>query len=633
TDKENVITNNKDNSKTKHKPSSNIHVSNKSKIIDYPSKISNQSSNDSSKNLNGAIVKDWNSYGNLFYKVLSSEFISQNSPTQIFDTYISLATNLKEPKLAERATQIAIDAGDFKRAKQASQIWGQYVKDEQKFHYYRTLSYLSVQLKDYSKLAEYIGLWLDSVPKDTKTDLSKNKKDEKFITEINNLPNIITINDPVVINDIADKIISYKLLEARLVGAKLLIRAKQNKGLDVIKVLKDENPLNEDIFFTWLSALPAEKQIEELKDYIQKAKSAEQKIKQTKDNKENKDSNNLTEVDSQDSDKENVSEQGYNLKRANFSLMGILFASGDFKTGIEFGTALVADYPQDLEYSFLLAQMHRVQKDYKSSYIIMTNLFEHHKKLPITMYLFLADISKEMKNYKLAAYWLEQTSATDIAIIKDIASLYLQANEYEKAYIYYNKMRASLNDEEKLVKFDMLSLKLWVAAMQWSYALEIINRMIDKNPKSAELYSLRSDIYLFTDDLDKAELDLIKIISLDTENVNALNSLAYIYAQKSVKLDLALEYIKKAVDKESENYAYQDTMGWVLFKQGKFEQARKWLEQSWNTQPDAETGNHLGEVLWQMGERDQAKIIWELAKKIDSTEKIQQELQNNLNRK
>ncbi len=585
------------------------------------------------------LIKDWDNYGNLVYKLLSDEFITQRSnPINTFDSYIYLANHLKDPKIAERATQIAIDAGDFNKAEQAALIWKNYIKDENKFNLYRTLCYLSVQLKDYSKLSEYIKLWLDSIPKN-------NNKEDKFAGELNNLPNIINITDPVAANDAADKILVYKTLEAKLAAAKLLIKAKQNKGVELITSLKNEYPNHEDIFFTWLSSLALPEQIEELKVYIEKAKqyNAESELKRKsaqdlllEQNENTKDSNSIksgniqknTNTDAPEDDK-----QEFNLKRAQFALLGVLFTSGDLKTGIETANKIVIEYPQDLEYSFLLAQMYRVQKDYKSAYSVMNNLLENNKKLPLSMYLFLADISKEMKEYKLAAYWMEQTGTNEIAVIREIAGLYLQANEYEKAYKYYNQIRNKLSDADKIQKFDMLSLQLWLASKQWNYALEIISRLISENPKSADLYSIRSDIYLFTENFEKAELDLNAIINLDKDNMGALNSLAYIYAEKSIKLDLALEYIKKAVEKDSENYAYQDTMGWVLYKQGKVEQAKKWLEQSWNTQPDAETGIHLGEVLWALGERDQSKIIWELARKINSNNKIQEELKNNLNRK
>lgn len=53
-----------------------------------------------------------------------------------------------------------------------------------------------------------------------------------------------------------------------------------------------------------------------------------------------------------------------------------------------------------------------------------------------------------------------------------------------------------------------------------------------------------------------------------------------------------------------------DSLGWVEFKMGRMQEARKILEQAMKMRPDAEIAAHLGEVLWASGDRDGARKVW-----------------------
>ena len=62
-----------------------------------------------------------------------------------------------------------------------------------------------------------------------------------------------------------------------------------------------------------------------------------------------------------------------------------------------------------------------------------------------------------------------------------------------------------------------------------------------------------------------------------------------------------------------DNAAILDSLGWVLYKLGKYQEALKYLHKAATSNPDAEIAAHLGEVLWMMGNRDQANEVWNKA--------------------
>jgi len=106
------------------------------------------------------------------------------------------------------------------------------------------------------------------------------------------------------------------------------------------------------------------------------------------------------------------------------------------------------------------------------------------------------------------------------------------------------------------------------------------------------------------------ETHLRRMMQLKPDDAHAFNALGYTFADRSTRLQEAQELLAQAL-KLSPNDAYiQDSMGWAYYRLGDLPKAREYLERAWQSRPEAEVGAHLGEVLWQMGERDAARRIW-----------------------
>ncbi len=112
-------------------------------------------------------------------------------------------------------------------------------------------------------------------------------------------------------------------------------------------------------------------------------------------------------------------------------------------------------------------------------------------------------------------------------------------------------------------------------------------------------------------DYELAEKLLAKALRLDHENSDAYNYLAYMWAEKGLNLDLALDYVQHALDIDPDNGAYLDTLGWILFKKEKNEQALELIQNAHVMMPgDPTILDHLGDVLAGMGREKQALEAW-----------------------
>lgn len=119
---------------------------------------------------------------------------------------------------------------------------------------------------------------------------------------------------------------------------------------------------------------------------------------------------------------------------------------------------------------------------------------------------------------------------------------------------------------------------------------------------------------------DESERSYEMALRYEPDNALALNNLAYSYSERDKELERALEMAKIAVAKEPNNGAYLDTMGWIYFKMGNYEEAKKWIEKAVQAGRESPAVlEHLGDVYSKLGDREKAMHYYEKALRINQT--------------
>jgi tetratricopeptide (TPR) repeat protein len=110
--------------------------------------------------------------------------------------------------------------------------------------------------------------------------------------------------------------------------------------------------------------------------------------------------------------------------------------------------------------------------------------------------------------------------------------------------------------------------------------------------------------------VDEMEAILRDIIEANPKFHQAHNALGYSLAERNIRLDEAKKLILQAVAMAPDDPFIADSLGWVEFRLGNKEEARKILQKAFDTRQDAEIAAHLGEVLWSLGLKDRALDVW-----------------------
>lgn len=126
------------------------------------------------------------------------------------------------------------------------------------------------------------------------------------------------------------------------------------------------------------------------------------------------------------------------------------------------------------------------------------------------------------------------------------------------------------------------------------------------------LYYVRGIAHERAKQWDKAEQDFQQALTLQPDQPLVLNYLAYSWADQGVRLDEAHEMIERAVAQRPTDGYIVDSLGWVLYRKGRFEDAVRQLERAIELQPnDPVINDHLGDAYWQVGRRLEARFQWQ----------------------
>ena len=141
-----------------------------------------------------------------------------------------------------------------------------------------------------------------------------------------------------------------------------------------------------------------------------------------------------------------------------------------------------------------------------------------------------------------------------------------------------------------------------------------------RKPFKSVIYSTLGDAQSRLEDHEASDRSFELALRYDSENHNAMNNYAYNLSVRGEHLERAKELALKAIELDSENAAYLDTVGWVYYKLGDYDRARRFIKASIDTgEKSAEVMEHLGDVYEKLGDLDKAREWWKKALELDTT--------------
>jgi tetratricopeptide (TPR) repeat protein len=254
-------------------------------------------------------------------------------------------------------------------------------------------------------------------------------------------------------------------------------------------------------------------------------------------------------------------------------------------------------------------------KDYSAAEEYMKRVLGLGYRDPEGVRYLLGQIAEEQKLWPRAIQWYETIETGDHVVPARMrtANAMAKQGQLDEARAYLK--RVADENPEDAVQLTVAEAQLLRDAQRHADAFALLSDALGKQPEQPDLLY---DLALTAEKLERYDLletHLRKLIQLKPDHAHAYNALGYSFADRNTRLPEARKLIEKALELAPEDYFIVDSMGWVLYREGDLKGAARELRRAYSGRPDAEIGAHLGEVLWMLGERDEARRIWDEALK------------------
>jgi tetratricopeptide (TPR) repeat protein len=223
----------------------------------------------------------------------------------------------------------------------------------------------------------------------------------------------------------------------------------------------------------------------------------------------------------------------------------------------------------------------------------------------------LGQIAEEQKQWEQAVQWYERITDGEQMIPARMrtANAIARQGKLDEARSFLKRVAAENPDEQ--AQLTVAEAQLLREANRNQDAFQLLSEALKSEPDQPELlydYALTAEKL---ERFDVLEAHLRKLIQVRPDHAHAYNALGYSFAERNLRLPEARKLIERALELAPDDYFIIDSLGWVLYREGDLKGAAEQLRRAYSGRPDAEIGAHLGEVLWVMGERDEADRVWQ----------------------
>jgi tetratricopeptide (TPR) repeat protein len=267
--------------------------------------------------------------------------------------------------------------------------------------------------------------------------------------------------------------------------------------------------------------------------------------------------------------------------------------------------------PGNHEYEFGIAMLAMQTKDWAKAEKLLEELNKVGYGDDGVVESYLAQVAEETGRYELA---LERFKAVPdgergwFARLR-AAAMYGKLNRVEEGRRYLADLPAVTREQK--VQVLQATAQLYRDGSNYKTAYEILEKALVEYPDDPDLLYDAAMVAEKLDRIDVVEARLARLVELKPSSAHALNALGYTLVDRTTRIEEGLALIQRALALAPDDPFILDSVGWAQFRLGKLDEAEKYLRQAMEQRPDPEIAAHLGEVLWAKGERALAQDVWQ----------------------
>lgn len=284
--------------------------------------------------------------------------------------------------------------------------------------------------------------------------------------------------------------------------------------------------------------------------------------------------------------------------------------SKDYSRAFDQLAIIESSDPEDLNPKVKMAFILIEQQKYQDAILRLEDILA---KAPASdkIRFYLGAVYEEVKDFKSAISHFKKIP---------VGSSYYQESVVHTSYLYkllgdYDNAVASIQEgiktQDDHPPFYALYASLLDDLKQYDKAVVMLKDAVKKFPDHAQLHFFLGSMQDRVGDKQGTVDSMKKVLDIDKDHVQALNFLAYTYADRGIHLEDAEKLVRRAAEIQPNDGYILDTLGWVLFKKGKVPEAIRVLEAAYKIQPDESViAEHLADAYYHQQMPDKAKRFY-----------------------
>ena len=275
---------------------------------------------------------------------------------------------------------------------------------------------------------------------------------------------------------------------------------------------------------------------------------------------------------------------------------------------------LSVDFPEQADVPLAIGLLSMQLQDYDAAETYLRQALERGVKDDDAVRFYLGQLNEERKRWDEARQWYDAVSGPQAFSAKlRIAGLLARQGKLPEARRYLQGLEVTTNQQRsQVVSAEATLLR---DAKQYREAFDVLGRALEKLPNHPDLlydYAMAAEKI---DRIEVLEVSLKKLIEVKPDNAHAYNALGYTLADRTTRFEEAKRYLEQALKLAPNDAFILDSLGWLQYRMRDHAQAITTLRQALQVRADPEIAAHLGEVLWESGEKQEAKKVWDSALK------------------
>jgi tetratricopeptide (TPR) repeat protein len=272
--------------------------------------------------------------------------------------------------------------------------------------------------------------------------------------------------------------------------------------------------------------------------------------------------------------------------------------------------ALTGEYPQNADVGMAIALLAIQANDFDAADAQLKRVLELNYKDPDVPRFYLGQINEERKRFDEALKWYSTVEPGEQYINAQTRYAGILARQGRLPEARKHLQQASAESSQERVQLTQAEAQLLRDAAQYQAAFDLLGQALEKLPNYPDLLYDHAMAAEKVNRIDVLEGNLRKLIQIRPDYAHAYNALGYTFADRNQRLEEAYTLIETGLKLAPDDPFIMDSMGWVLYRMGRPKEGLTYLQRAFAVRPDPEIAAHLGELLWASGEQGQARKIW-----------------------